>query len=152
MPEDSPGSNPEKHETSEERFRKIREELQNLQLPELSDDLLESVQKVESKAVFPDIPELNAEKLTRWSAKERFDQKKIETSRRHQSEQKISRGVGLGLVAAYAIIGLPMVGIGIGWLVDKFTRSNAFVGIGAMVGAVLGLVIAVRMLNQSNQS
>lgn len=59
-----------------------------------------------------------------------------------------ARDLGTGLSAAYAIIGLPLVGAGIGWLIDRAIGITLFVVIGVIGGLVGGMVHAVQLSNR----
>jgi F0F1-type ATP synthase assembly protein I len=62
------------------------------------------------------------------------------------------RGAGIGLMAAYALVGPVLLGIGIGYLIDKRTPGS-HVGqtwggiIGVIAGFVAFLVTLVRLVN-----
>ncbi len=71
-----------------------------------------------------------------------------EKSREMKSDREAARGLGLGLSVAYTIIGLPMFGLAVGWLLDKNTNSNIFKPAFVVGGAALGIVIAIVMLNR----
>jgi F0F1-type ATP synthase assembly protein I len=72
-------------------------------------------------------------------------------ARKQKSEQDSSRGLGVGLTIAYTIIGLPLLGAGIGWLVDGRTGGTTWVGIGTVIGAVLGVAAAISIMNRENK-
>ena len=62
------------------------------------------------------------------------------------------RGAGIGLMAAYALVGPVLLGIGIGYLIDKRTPGShdaqTWGGIiGVVAGFVAFLVTLVRLLN-----
>jgi F0F1-type ATP synthase assembly protein I len=58
------------------------------------------------------------------------------------------KSLGAGLSAAYALIGAPLVGYGLGYLADRGTDSNVFGLVGFCVGAVAAVAYAVRVLNR----
>ncbi len=60
----------------------------------------------------------------------------------------VSRGLGTGLSAAYAIIGLPLVGAGVGWLIDRAVGTTFIVVIGVVGGLVGGIFHAVQLSNR----
>jgi len=60
------------------------------------------------------------------------------------------RGLGVGLTIAYTILGFPMLGIGIGWLIDRNNPGGSAMGIGAIVGSFVGVGAAVWMLNRQS--
>lgn len=52
-----------------------------------------------------------------------------------------AHGVGYGLTIAYTILGVPMLGALIGWLLDQRTGAGQFyTGLGVIVGSVLALL------------
>lgn len=54
------------------------------------------------------------------------------------------RNLGRGMQLAYALIGLPIVGFGVGYLVDRSTGFGSGKAIGAMVGFALALYYVVK--------
>ena len=73
-----------------------------------------------------------------------------EAARKQKSERSASKGLGLGLAIAYTILGLPLVGIGIGWLLDNRFQTNIWKGILATIGACLGVGFTVMLMNRAN--
>ncbi len=65
------------------------------------------------------------------------------------SSSSNARASGLGLMVAYMIMGFPFAGAGIGWLVDRFSGTKAYTGIGLMLGFVVGLAVTVGMVNKN---
>ena len=84
-------------------------------------------------------------------AKSRIEGKKREQRRSWNAERDSAKGLGFGLQVAYTIIGLPLVGVAIGWFVDSRMGTTMGKGIGVLLGAVLGIGMAIAMLNRSNQ-
>ena len=60
-----------------------------------------------------------------------------------------SKGLGIGLSAAYAIIGLPLVGAGVGWLIDRALGITAFVVVGVVGGLIGGIFHAIQLSNRA---
>ncbi|MFN7402723.1 MAG: hypothetical protein ACK5UR_01075 [Armatimonadota bacterium] len=58
------------------------------------------------------------------------------------ADPEIARGAGLGLVIAYAVIGLPLIGFLIGYFIDG-RLNGPFGGILGLVGALLGVAFAI---------
>ncbi len=85
-------------------------------------------------------------------AKEIAEGKKREQQRNFASERETARGLGFGLTIAYTIIGLPLAGLFIGWLIDRSLGTTMAKGIGVIVGAALGMVMALVMLAKTNQN
>ncbi|MBV6457626.1 MAG: hypothetical protein HONBIEJF_00741 [Fimbriimonadaceae bacterium] len=61
------------------------------------------------------------------------------------------RGLGVGLTIAYTILGFPMIGIGIGWLIDRNNPGGSAMGIGAILGSFIGVGAAIWMLSRHSQ-
>jgi len=122
------------------RFARIREDLKNMELPELPEDeaLREKIQKVTQGTApsrMPDVPELN------------FNRPKNNPLSGSPSSYNY-RGLGIGMSAAYSLIGSMIVGFGLGWLFDKATHNNYGIVIGSLAGSVLGIVASIWMINQ----
>jgi F0F1-type ATP synthase assembly protein I len=95
-----------------------------------------------SSKELPDIPE--------WTPPKRTQNE--ENERRMAADQKAYRGLGVGLTIAYTIIGLPLVGLAIGWALDTAaTGGNLFRALGCVAGMTLGVFMAIRMMN-ANES
>jgi F0F1-type ATP synthase assembly protein I len=77
------------------------------------------------------------------------ESKKQKESVRIASDQEQAQGIGLGIQIGYVIIGLPLAGVLFGVAADYFLKSNLFKGIGALVGAVVGVIIAIHMTNEN---
>ncbi len=68
----------------------------------------------------------------------------------HRGSQSYDYGtLGVGMSAAYAVVGSMAVGFGLGWLIDRVTHSEFGTPIGAVLGAVLGVVSALFLINRS---
>lgn len=83
--------------------------------------------------------------------RDRLEKAKAKTERKPSNDldPETSRGTGLGLAAAYAIIGLPFAGALIGWLGDRSLGTpNVFMMVGVVLGGVLGIAHAVRLSNR----
>ena len=63
-------------------------------------------------------------------------------------DHETTRGMGVGLSAAYGIIGLPLVGAGLGWLADRMFHTGFCVIAGVVLGLVGGMVYAVQISNR----
>jgi F0F1-type ATP synthase assembly protein I len=73
-------------------------------------------------------------------------------SKRRGSDAEDYRGLGIGLAVAYTIIGVPIAGAAIGWLLDQAMGSALWIQVCTLAGATLGVFMAVLMLNKANQS
>jgi F0F1-type ATP synthase assembly protein I len=129
-----------------ERLKRVRAELEGMDLPELPEGQIPQLRAA------PPTPEYEArlraleEKIdqakTQRAAKQRADERRL------QSDSESHRGLGIGLTVAYTIIGLPLFGIGVGYLLDRSLGTQTYQGIGALVGSVLGVVGAIVVLNR----
>ncbi|MBS1709960.1 MAG: hypothetical protein JSS65_14700 [Armatimonadetes bacterium] len=67
-----------------------------------------------------------------------------------QETQETGRGLGVGLSIAYAIIGVPLAGFAVGYLIDR--RPNGPFASGLTVaGAVAGVAYAIMAVNRHNK-
>ena len=85
------------------------------------------------------------------NAKERLVESEREKQRRYAAERDSAKGLGIGLTVAYTIIGLPLAGVGVGWLIDRGLGTTSGKGIGVLIGAALGMVMALIILKRSNE-
>ncbi len=79
------------------------------------------------------------------------DNQKREENRKMESSRQSARGLGVGLSIAYTLIGLPLIGVAIGWFLDSRTGGTAYKGIGAVAGTVLGIVMTVLLLSRADR-
>lgn len=83
-------------------------------------------------------------------AKQSYEAKKAEARRETIRQGEGSRGLGLGLSAAYMIVGVPL-GFGfVGWLIDRSTGGKLWIGILTLIGAVIGITMVVLTINRAN--
>lgn len=85
-------------------------------------------------------------------AKAERDAKLQEKARQVKSDRDVNRGLGVGMSVAYTILGVPMFGIGVGYLVDRSLGTDFWKGVGALVGATVGVAMALYILNRSQKS
>jgi F0F1-type ATP synthase assembly protein I len=83
-------------------------------------------------------------------AKATHDSVRSEEERRLLQGGSDQRGLGLGYSIAYTIIGVPLIGAAIGYLLDNQLHTVYWKGYLTLAGAVVGLVLAVVTLNRSN--
>lgn len=136
------------------RLRRVREELNQMDdLPELPEDKIPQLAPTPELPKVPDFDErLRDLEARAQAAKDRRETKARTEARRLASDAESNRGLGIGLTVAYAIIGLPLFGIGVGYAIDSANGTTIFRGFGALVGSILGIVGAVVILNrQQNQ-
>jgi F0F1-type ATP synthase assembly protein I len=77
--------------------------------------------------------------------------KEVLRGRVEASESQASHGLGVGLSAAYTIIGMPLAGAGIGWLADRYFGTTNMVGIGVVILGGIGVLLAIMMLNRHSK-
>lgn len=80
------------------------------------------------------------------------DNRSQEASRRARDDADSARGLGVGLSIAYTIIGLPLLGVGVGWLIDTRLGTQTYRSIGVLLGSVLGIVGALVLLSRVNRN
>ncbi len=140
-------------EAALERFKKIRAELEAMDLPDLPEDEVErrtqAVANIPSG--LPEVPKLEDIRANAWAAKEKHDSTKAETERKQAQDQKNARGLGVGLMVAYLIMGFPFLGIGIGWVLDAQLNANVYKGLGALIGSTVGVTVSIIYINNSNK-
>lgn len=90
--------------------------------------------KFRAKSRFPDPPEWN------------FTRKKT----KDDSDSANHLGLGIGLSAAYALVGCMFGGFGVGYLIDRATGGDIAQPIGATVGVILGVVSTFILINRPN--
>jgi F0F1-type ATP synthase assembly protein I len=74
-----------------------------------------------------------------------------EESKRLQSARSDARGLSQGLQIAYTIIGLPLIGFGIGVLLDHEFGTQFWKGFAGLAGCALAVLIAMFLINRANQ-
>ena len=140
-------------ETTEARFRRVREELRAMELPHVSDEEIDARlgdSEKRARPSVPDLPDVDDLELRTRRARLSHDRAKGEEGGRLADDAKASKGLGIGLSIAYTLLGLPMVGLGVGFLLDRLLGTTAWKGIGTVAGAVGGIAFAVMILNREN--
>ncbi len=85
-------------------------------------------------------------------ARGEHEARKLREARRAESEAESYRGLGVGLTIAYVIIGVPILGAGVGWLLDRAASSSQWTAIGTVGGAAVGLALALAILNRASRN
>ena len=67
------------------------------------------------------------------------------------SDKDNYRGLGLGITAAYLLVGFMIVGFGLGYLVNKVFKTANFEVILGMAGAVAGIAMIIYLTNKDDQ-
>ncbi|HRK22796.1 MAG TPA: hypothetical protein PLX06_13355 [Fimbriimonadaceae bacterium] len=83
-------------------------------------------------------------KVTLHGRKKQLSQRQRESNRDGES----ARGLGAGITVAYAIIGFPLIGAGIGWLLATEESRQTAMGLGVVVGMVIGVTFGMILLNR----
>ena len=72
-------------------------------------------------------------------------------SQRRLKDAEDYQGLGVGLSIAYTIVGFPLVGAGAGYFIDRSAGTSNWMGICAVIGAALGMLLAMFMLARQNE-
>ncbi len=70
---------------------------------------------------------------------------------RKQEGKNPYAGLAPGVAIAYAIIGLPIAGWGIGWLIQRFTGNSEFIPILTLAGVALGIAFSYAVIRRTQQ-
>ncbi len=124
-----------------------------MDLPDLPPDELERLQAK------PDLPSPGHddvdEKLRKLQIKVKQTQSQYVNAVNKPSKKDIeesnrnSRGLAFGLTIAYLIMGMPLACAAIGWIIDWRLGTEMGKGIGCLFGATIGVIIAIRMINEN---
>jgi F0F1-type ATP synthase assembly protein I len=76
---------------------------------------------------------------------------KAKAAREDRQNADSARGLGVGMTIAYAILGMPLLGAGLGWLLDERLGGKLWIGVGMLLGAAAGIGFAVLTLNRVNK-
>jgi F0F1-type ATP synthase assembly protein I len=98
----------------------------------IDDEFSERLRALEDKA--------KAHKLVR-------DNQKREESRKQENDRDSARGLGIGLSIAYTLIGCPILGLIIGFLLDGptgMTYKNWGVGLGSLLGIAMTFMLLAK--------
>lgn len=116
------------------------------------------LKKAEAPMEIPDAPGFDAEfehRLAKVEARaERVQGVRADKAREERRQKQVHaesvRGLGVGVSVAYTIIGLPLAGAAIGWFFDQGSETGTWKSVGVLVGAVLGVVLSIFIMNRSN--
>lgn len=139
----------------EARFSKIRENL-TVQL----DDVDHKLDGILDKTVADGIPQEEHEAYSDRISQLENKIKQAKTGYRDPSvdkaslsgslDQKSSLSTGLGLSLAYTIIGTPMLGYGVGLLINKATGTQGWHIWLTLIGSVIGIGWTIMVVNRNN--
>lgn len=68
-----------------------------------------------------------------------------------QLDRDAARGLGVGMMVAYLIIGVPLGGALIGYLIDRGSGGGNATAIGVVAGAIVGVAMAISVMNRANR-
>lgn len=85
------------------------------------------------------------------AAKRRKDAIEEEERRRRDKDASSSQGIGVGMSIAYTILGTPMLGLLIGWVLDRRLGTTYWTGVCVTLGATAGVLVAIHMMNRANR-
>jgi F0F1-type ATP synthase assembly protein I len=127
------------------RLEKIREGLHDVEPPEPIE--------IETKSNVPDVDHAALDaKLDQLEQRVREAKggyaKAVnkQTPKAIAQDNKNAHGTATGMMIAYSILGFPMLGAGLGALVDWRFGPHFGLATGVLGGTTLGLIIAVRMM------
>lgn len=84
------------------------------------------------------------------AARSAFHRTKSEKERQQQIDADSTKGLGIGMTVAYYIVGVPMMGAFLGWLIDRGTGGSLWIGIMTLIGSVIGITMAVSTINRTS--
>lgn len=116
--------------------RQMEEQAENLkaELPtELDEEFDERMRRLEQKV------------STRRAIRDNVQKQE---ARKAELDRDATRGLGIGLNVAYALIGLPLVGAGLGWFLDKQLGTSFWTGICVVGGLIAAIAYTVLLMNQ----
>ena len=140
-------------ESTETRFRRVQEELRAMELPNVPDEQVDArVRNMDPRGAtaLPEVPDVELFERRTRKAQGTHRLAKSQEAERLASDGRANKGLGVGLAIAYTLLGLPMAGLGIGFLLDRMLGATIWKGIGTVVGAAGGIAFAVMMLNREN--
>jgi hypothetical protein len=80
-----------------------------------------------------------------------FEFQRPKSGRPDGNDKQGYRGLGIGLTAAYALVGMMALGFGIGWLFDHGANGANFgPAIGGLVGCIAGIVFVIWLINRES--
>ncbi len=83
-------------------------------------------------------------------AKATREKKQAQASQKLEKENEANKGLGYGLAIAYAVMGMPLAGLGVGYLLDKAFGTQSLQAICAGLGFILGMGYVVILSKRLN--
>ena len=137
----------------EARFSKIKENL-TLELDDADEKLAAILDKTHAPKIETDefddkLKELEARAQ---AMKEKRESIKAQEAKTIKSTQEDSKGLGLGLTIAYAILGVPLFGGLLGFGLTKWTGNGIWTVICGLLGMVGGIGFAAFLISRQNKT
>ena len=146
---------PEQEESTEARFRRVQEELRTMELPDMPDEAVDAQLEDMKSRSFGDLPNVDAQfdslEKRASAARQTHAKAKNADSSRIGSDGRAARGLGIGLAMAYTVLGLPLFGLVVGYLLNRVV-PGPWIPIGVVVGFIAGVVFAVFLSNREKDS
>lgn len=118
----------------EQSMKELADKLEVERIPaEVDEELLQKIESIQQEAI---------------QKREQREKTRSEKERSRKGDAEAARGLGVGLSVAYTILGLPMLGLGIGYALDKSLNATAWVPVGVLTGSVLGVWMAIIIINR----
>jgi hypothetical protein len=149
MPEDQLPSD----EEINARFEKLKESLK-IELDDVDGKLSNILGATEAPRVPEEVHEEMLSKVEQIEAraakaKQVYDQTKPQdNSLSGGLDKKTSLSMGLGLMMAYTIIGMPMAGFGLGLLINKATGTQGWQIWLTLIGSIIGIGWVIMVSNR----
>jgi len=145
---DEPRNNPDASDLDEKSAAERR-------LAELEDDIAakQAASREEISKIHNGFDQRMDELDSRLNDARRRDTQRQKVEKETQmASADTGRSLGVGLTVAYGIIGTPIVGYGVGWLIDsRMGQSNMWSSWLALAGAFGGVIFAVIILQKNNK-
>lgn len=126
-----------------------------MELPDIPDDEVDAQLEAMKSRSFSDLPEVDAqfESIEKRASAARVSHSKAKNSEpsRIDSDRRASRGLGIGMAMAYTMIGLPLLGIVLGFLLNKVV-PGPWIVIGVVGGFILGVAFALFLGNRERNN
>ena len=126
-----------------------------MELPEMPDEAVDAQLEAMKSRSFGELPSVDAQfdSLEKRASAARLTHAKAKNDEpsRIASDRRASRGLGIGMAMAYTMLGLPLLGIIIGFLINKVS-PGPWIAIGVVAGFIAGVVFALFLSNREKDS
>lgn len=136
---DEPFKKTEAEEALEAELKALADREKSADLPPVDDDLDARLHALEQRA-----------KIAKGEARQKKDFVYRE-ARGAASHTESGKGLSTGMVVASAIMGGPLVGYGLGYLLDNATGSTSWKAMIMLLGAVAGIAFTVKYINSREE-